>query len=217
LDWDAEQIKPTLLFSRRFDVDTINDANIRALKPGRTTYTVKTIIEDDAPAHSHVITKGPEFEKYVALYDKAAPYEMELTLAEGAQVMLIYNMDIELGLANGSRGVITGFKAGLPVVLFKNGVEITIGNHSWPLDDYKGICRAQIPLQLAWAQTTHKAQGATLDCASIDIGSNVFEYGQAYVALSRVRSLESLYISSLNPRAIRAHPRVIEYYEGLAG
>jgi ATP-dependent DNA helicase PIF1 len=68
---------------------------------------------------------------------------------------------------------------------------------------------------LAYAITTHKSQGATLDSAYIDIGRSVFEYGQAYVALSRVKSLESLYLHSYDKRAIRAHPKVVEYYESL--
>ena len=73
----------------------------------------------------------------------------------------------------------------------------------------------QYPLKLAWAITIHKSQGATLDCALVDIGSSTFEFGQAYVALSRVRDLESLYIHTLESARIRAHPTVIRYYEEL--
>jgi ATP-dependent DNA helicase PIF1 len=67
-------------------------------------------------------------------------------------------------------------------------------------------------LRLAWACTVHKAQGATLDSALIDIGLNTFEYGQAYVALSRVRSLESLYIHDLDPKAFLLNPKVAAFY-----
>ena len=75
------------------------------------------------------------------------------------------------------------------------------------------VKRQQIPLKLAYAITIHKSQGATLDCALIDVGSKTFEYGQAYVALSRVKDLESLYIHDLDPQAFRAHPKVKEFYE----
>ena len=60
--------------------------------------------------------------------------------------------------------------------------------------------------------TIHRSQGATLDSALIDIGSNTFEYGQAYVALSRVRTIDGLYIWKLDPKKIRCHPKVLEFY-----
>ncbi len=85
----------------------------------------------------------------------------------------------------------------------------------WEVEGSKGVSRQQIPLRLAYAVTIHKAQGATLDCALIDIGLRTFEYGQAYVALSRVRSLDSLYVWDLNPKAVKAHPRVVEFYRTL--
>jgi ATP-dependent DNA helicase PIF1 len=104
-------------------------------------------------------------------------------------------------------------EAGLPIVKFKNGSRTIIDYHCWPLGDDEFVFRSQIPLQLAYAITNHKVQGATLDCALIDIGSSVFEYGQAYVALSRVKSLDSLYVKSLDQRVIKAHPKVIKFYE----
>jgi ATP-dependent DNA helicase PIF1 len=78
------------------------------------------------------------------------------------------------------------------------------------------VRRKQIPLRVAYAITIHKSQGATLDCALIDIGASTFEYGQAYVALSRVRDLESLYVYSLVASKIKAHPAVVRFYETLA-
>jgi ATP-dependent DNA helicase PIF1 len=81
--------------------------------------------------------------------------------------------------------------------------------------DLEGVGREQVPLKLAYAVTIHKAQGATLDCALIDIGTSTFEYGQAYVALSRVKNLESLYIWDVEPTAFRAHPKVCDFYNRL--
>jgi ATP-dependent DNA helicase PIF1 len=146
--------------------------------------------------------------------DRDAPYDMELVLAVGAQVMLVANISVETGLANGSRGVVTGFKDDLtPLVKFMHSsVSIEVGQYLWKLEDNEGISRSQIPLKLAYALTIHKSQGATLDSALIDIGSNTFEYGQAYVALSRVKSLESLYVWDLEKDAFKAHPKVREYY-----
>jgi uracil-DNA glycosylase len=73
--------------------------------------------------------------------------------------------------------------------------------------------RRQIPLVLAYAVTIHKCQGSTLDSALVDIGSSTFEYGQAYVALSRVKSLDALYVHEIDAKAIKAHPKVIAFYK----
>ncbi len=65
----------------------------------------------------------------------------------------------------------------------------------------------QLPLRLAWAITVHKSQGMSLNTALIDL-SGAFEYGQGYVALSRVRTLAGLYLSGINERALEVHPEV---------
>jgi ATP-dependent exoDNAse (exonuclease V) alpha subunit len=77
-----------------------------------------------------------------------------------AQVMLIANTNPNEGLVNGSRGVVTGFcsYSELPIVEFVNGAKKTIGSHTWPIEDYEFVSRSQIPLQLAFAVTTHKSQ-----------------------------------------------------------
>jgi ATP-dependent DNA helicase PIF1 len=148
--------------------------------------------------------------------DKNGSYVPELTLRVGAQVMLLTNMDVEHGLVNGSRGVIERFCEGpepFPMVKFRNGEVIIISPASWASEDLEGFNREQIPLRLAYAVTIHKAQGATLDCALIDIGDNTFEYGQAYVALSRVKSLDCLYIWDLKPSAFMVHPKVKKFLD----
>lgn len=78
---------------------------------------------------------------------------------------------------------------------------------SWFLPEAP-IGRSQIPLKVAYAITIHKSQGSSLDSALIDIGSSVFEYGQAYVALSRVRTLEGLYIFRFSPSSVVCNPKV---------
>ena len=88
--------------------------------------------------------------------------------------------------------------------------------YTWQSESCPIICIRQIPLMWAWAITIHKIQGATLESAQIDIGKQVFECGQTYVALSRIKSLDGLYISSFDPRTIQANPKVIEYYNQLS-
>jgi ATP-dependent DNA helicase PIF1 len=118
------------------------------------------------------------------------------------------------GLVNGSRGVVTDFTpGGNPVVKFMNGKVIIVGEHTWSSDETdSAVKRKQLPLRLAYALTIHKAQGASLDSALIDVGSATFEYGQAYVALSRVRSLDALYIYDVEKVAFRVHPAVRAFY-----
>jgi len=72
-----------------------------------------------------------------------------------------------------------------------------------------------LPLIYAWAITIHKAQGVSLDMAQIDAGSNIFECGQTYVALSRIKSLEGLYLTAFNPQKIKVNKKVQEFYMAL--
>lgn len=104
-----------------------------------------------------------------------------------------------------------------PVVEFTNGQRLAIQPERWPIMQGQRCLaeREQIPLALAWAQTIHKSQGLTLDRAIIDL-SRVFEHGQAYVALSRLRSLEGLHLRGFRPESIMAHPVALDFYRMLA-
>ncbi len=216
LDWDALEIRPTLLFARRAMVDKINSANLGALSGETITWKAKTLFTADDTA-DRLRHDPEELTRAVAKFDMDGPYDETLTLKDRAQVMLITNLDLDRGLVNGSRGIVVGFDRTsaepLPIVQFLNGQRVIINRHSWGLDDFKNTVRSQIPLRLAWAGTIHKSQGATLDCALIDIGRTTFEYGQAYVALSRVKSLESLYIHDFAETSVKAHPKVKAFYE----
>jgi ATP-dependent DNA helicase PIF1 len=214
LPWQSLEIRPTLLFSRKAEVDHVNQTNLKSLTGQRHIFNVETVL---APilATQNVDKNSEPVKHAIQRLDKDAGYMPELILAEGAQVMLLKNLDFEAGLVNGSRGVVTGFTSTavpLPIVKFKTGLPIPIGPATWESDDLEGVERQQIPLRLAYAITIHKAQGATLDCALIDIGSSTFECGQAYVALSRVRDLESLYIWDLEPSAFKTHEKVHKFY-----
>jgi ATP-dependent DNA helicase PIF1 len=213
LDWKSREIRPTLLFSRNADVDAINEKNIAALEQPLRIFDAATRICYDAEYPDIPIPVGEELERIVTRLDNDANYSAHIELCRGAQVMLITNLDIEKGLVNGSRGVIHDFNAlGHPIVKFLQGDAIAIGPHEWKSNDCPHVYRDAIPLRVAYAITIHKSQGATLDCALVDIGASTFEYGQAYVALSRVRDLESLYVHSLVPAKIKAHPAVTKFY-----
>ena len=140
-----------------------------------------------------------------------------LSLKIGCIVMCRCNLDMDNGICNGSQGIVISFteeKENIyPVVRFENGAVKLIKYKSWQSEDYPCIAIYQIPLILSWAQTIHKMQGATLSSAEIDVGETVFEYGQAYVAFSRLKSLDGLYLLSFSPKKIKANPKVIEFYE----
>lgn len=217
LPYKDQAIRPTMLFTRRAHVDQINIKFLRELTTERKVYKASTIFD----AGIGMSEKDPLVQRVIEKLDYGSSYSPELILAIGAQVMLITNLKPEEGLVNGSRGVIVGFQNPegstdpslvLPVVQFINGVRHTIGHNTWDSSDMPGVKRRQICLKLAYAITIHKAQGATLDCVLIDVGSRTFECGQAYVALSRVKDLESLYIHALDPEAFRAHPKVTAFY-----
>jgi len=142
-----------------------------------------------------------------------------LRLKKGAAVLCMINLDMDNSICNGSQGVITRIydvdNVTRVEVLFSNGVVKQMEPHVWQSEEYPTITIKQYPLCLAWALTIHKIQGATLAMAEVDIGQSVFEYGQTYVALSRVQSLDGLYLSAFQPNRIRANPKVIEFYKNI--
>jgi ATP-dependent exoDNAse (exonuclease V) alpha subunit len=73
---------------------------------------------------------------------------------------------------------------------------------------------SQYPIRLAWSVTIHKSQGQTYDRVAIDFGRGAFEHGQAYVALSRCRTLDGLYLKKpLKARDVMVDERIVEFYE----
>ena len=144
----------------------------------------------------------------------------QLALKIGTVVMCTVNYDIEGGICNGSQGIIVDFIENsttlvfpkIPVVQFANGRRLSMQEHIWQCEEYPSIAIHQIPLTMAWAMTIHKIQGATMDMAEIDIGRSVFEYGQTYVALSRVQNLDGLFLTSFHPQKIKANEKVVEFY-----
>lgn len=102
-----------------------------------------------------------------------------------------------------------------PVVRFLNGDERIILPYQWKSESISGVSVYQVPLILAWAITIHKSQGMTIDEAEVDAGSGIFECGQTYVALSRVRSLEGLHLTSFDYRKILVNHEVQKFYDDL--
>jgi hypothetical protein len=135
----------------------------------------------------------------------------KLQLKVGAKVMFTKN-NFEGKFVNGTTGTIVGFRADdAPIVETRSGKRIAAEPADWKIEVESETLASvrQVPLRLAWAITVHKSQGMSLDAAIIDLG-NAFEYGQGYVALSRVRTLAGLHLLGLNDRALEVHPDILE-------
>jgi ATP-dependent DNA helicase PIF1 len=215
--------EPTKLFPTKNKVEQINISKMSALHGDEKEFKIRYLKDlEMTKSEKEIRRQFDERDIQIELDFLAGNLmcEKEMKLKIGAQVMCIINIKSELGdilICNGSQGIITEFCeiTNTPKVKYNNGIEMIMTKHIWLSDKIPGIGVSQVPLILSWALTIHKSQGATLDAAEIDVGSGIFECGQTYVALSRVKSLEGLYLTSFDAKRIRINKKVKEYYESL--
>ena len=219
----TQTFKPTILLPRRKDAELINAQELEKLTGESKIYRISQSVV--VPQGASAIASASTYTNFSA-EQKDSEYtflasnimaDKEIVLKIGARVMCIANIDMESSeqVVNGSQGVVVGFIGELPLVQFNNGPRRTVGYHVWASEAIPTIGVKQMPLIYAWAITIHKAQGVSLDMAQIDAGSNIFECGQTYVALSRVKSLAGLYLTDLNPQRIKVNKKVHDYYTSL--
>jgi len=138
-----------------------------------------------------------------------SPERLELKI--GAKVMFTRN-SMEGKFVNGTTGTVIGFHQydDFPIIETRAGKRIIAEPADWSIEHEFQVLASitQVPLMLAWAITIHKSQGMSLDAAVIDL-AQAFEYGQGYVAISRVRTLAGLYLLGLNKRALEVHPDIL--------
>ena len=183
------------LYSHNIDVDRVNSELLAKLPSQARTFNMES--------------SGAG--KLIAALKKGCLSPETLILKPGAAVMFTKNNQKE-GFVNGTLGVVTGFSntSGNPVIKIRNGRRIEVELMEWTIEE-NGRARAriiQLPLRLAWAITVHKSQGMSLDEAVMDL-TDVFEFGQGYVALSRVRRLTGLHLLGWNERAFKVHPDIV--------
>ena len=154
---------------------------------------------------------------YVENLQRSVLAPENLVIKLGALVMAVKNSPQKL-YANGSIGTVVDFEplTEYPVVEFRDGRRVTMVPDVWELRDgeRKRASISQVPLRLAWAITVHKSQGMTLDVAKIDL-RKAFVEGMGYVALSRVRDLDNLYLYGINRRALEVSPDALAIDEVL--
>ena len=214
-------VKPTKLYPIRNKVEQINNTEMDKLTCEIKEYNSRFVI--DLPMTSmerseRTLFSKEQIESELNYIQSNLICDSNIQLKIGAQVMCVVNIELASGamLCNGSQGIITKFnELNVPFVKYNNGQEVAMGFHVWQSENIPGIGVSQIPLILAWALTIHKSQGATMDSAEIDVGSSIFECGQTYVALSRVKSLDGLYLTSFDVNKIKINKKVHEFYKSL--
>jgi len=194
----------TELHTINVDVDAMNAKKLALLKGKEHRYTLSTVGANN----------------YVETLKRSCLAVEDLVLKQGALVMFLKN-NSEQRYVNGSLGTVVGFEAGTdyPIVqLLTDNREIVVEPDTWELrdGDVKRASLAQVPLRLAWAITVHKSQGMTLDAAKIDL-RKAFVEGMGYVALSRVRGLQTLSLVGINRTALRISNEALQVDKLLRG
>ncbi len=225
------------MFSHNRDADCVNARELERL-PADTQHEFAASVDASprtagAPLGAYKSWDGVRASERVRaagrkLSDRC-PAGWTVKLRIGARVMLLANVSVRNGLVNGACGTVVRWETtGRPVVRFADGTEHAVERHAWTTDvvgtgggGAQWVVRhMQMPLRLAYATTIHKAQGLSMHEAEIKLDGTVFAEGQAYVALSRVRSKDGLrLIMPFDPACIRANPRVLRFYgeTGAAG
>jgi ATP-dependent DNA helicase PIF1 len=149
------------------------------------------------------------------------PVEEIITLKIGVPVMCLVNINIEAGISNGSMGIIedmfvVSHDIKIPIVRFTNDVLLPIHPYTWQDIDYPNVAITQLPLCLSYSSTIHKLQGSTLDMAEMNLGNSIFAEGQCYVGLSRVKSLQGLYLTAFHPQKIKVNEKVSHFYQQIS-
>lgn len=194
---DAPEIRPVILTPRNQQALNINLREIAKLSGEEQSFKA--------------VDKGTEAGR--KLLDKGT-IPAVLTIKPGTRVVCCVNLLPESGIMNGSAGVVTCIQPGVAVeVLFDNGYRhwVTPYTKDITLDGKVTASRYQIPLKPGFAISIHGSQGMTLDKVEAHL-AECFEDGQAYVALSRVRTLEGLFLKSIDRKTITAHPKALEFY-----
>ena len=194
--------RTVVICSTRNECDEVNDLCINRIDGNESVYEAI-----DTDHHGHPLR---EADKLTALkYRERLPDK--LVLKVGARVVLRRNIHIDGGWVNGTLAVVTSLHPSCiviaklanpahkyPVPRFRQRIEIRGASYS--------ILRQQFPLQLAYGVTVHRVQGCTVQKAVVCLGEKFFASGQAYVALSIVRTLNDLVLWEFHPSAVYLEP-----------
>lgn len=201
------EISPVYLTPLNREADEINGRKLRYL-PGEPVIFLSK--DSGSPSGVRLLEK--------------CPIPQELQVKPGSRVMCCYNMDPYRGIVNGTTGTVIQAHNLEDQMTFQHIKEVLVkydnGEFQLMLPYSKEISvdgkviasRLQIPLRPAHAISIHKAQGLTLDKVEAHL-RQTFEPGQTYVALSRVRTLEGLFLKGFNKDNVSANPEALAFYK----
>ena len=174
---------------------------------------IQTFYSEDKRLIPKIKVNGKEIDDKL---DKDLRVPYELKLKKGCSVLLLANLDVAKGVVNGSKGIYQGMISKDKLLCKFNGVEIEVPKRDFEVWKYDKVAmtRTQFPLMLGHSVTIHKAQGMTLDKAFVDL-SKIFAPHQVYVALSRVKTLEGLYVRGLTLDKIQVDRNIVSYMNEL--
>ena len=211
-------IKPTRIYSTNSKVEEVNQIKFNEL----TTPIEYVFNAHDAVVKRTMVNGRWIYELSTTLSISDARNQLRsrllhtapdiISLRAEAQYILTQNLDVKRGLVNGSRCVYTGEQ----LYQFTDSLSRTIHpvRFCFPLGNDFFLIREQLPLRLGYAVTIHSSQGMSLDCAVMDLGKELLSNcnSMVYVALSRVRKLESLYLVNFEPKKVRANSNALNFY-----
>jgi nucleoside-triphosphatase THEP1 len=194
---ENEDLEITKLYTHNIDVDRYNNKKLSEIKEPVKTYKMT----------------GKGKENLLEALKRGCLVPEDLEIKKGALVMFVKNNPQE-GYVNGTVGEVIDFESSYPVVQDKNGRKFVASPQTWAIEEGERTLAeiSQVPLKLAWAVTIHKSQGMTLDNAVIDL-SESFVAGQGYVALSRIKSLEGLFLKGFNQKALSVDDEILRLDE----
>jgi len=196
----APSQRPTRLFALNADVDRINTNEFEALL--QRTGVERVILPTAYLGRKEVSKKWAD----------SCDIPEHVQVAVGAHVVVTANVNPEAGVVNGTQAIVASCGGGRLALQLQNGTVYNMLPHLVK-DSESAAAVAYYPIKLAYALSIHKCQGMTLDAIEIDLGSSIFVWGQAYTALSRARSLDTVRILDVKARSFRTHPKVIEFYQ----
>lgn len=211
-------IKPTKIYPKNIDVERINQEEFKKIdnRIEISSDAIDMIVERRIRNQSVVYLSSTKMSVMEARKKleinllRQCPNLLEFKI--DAQYILTINLNVKTGLVNGARCVYLGSGK----FMFVRGQIISIKLHEFffSLSNNLFLKRQQYPLKLGYATTIHSSQGMTLDLAQISLGQDIFDDSMTYVALSRVKSLNALYLTDFDPTKIKASKLALEFYAG---
>lgn len=202
------------IFATNFEADNYNNLKFSKINAEEfKLFAVDGVYKGEKVVYTPTNSREESILKRIDIVCSA---EKSISLKIGARVMLLINLDFEKGLINGSCGEVREINNDYVLVKFDNGQFAKITKHDFEFYNNEKLIavRRQFPLRLAYGITIHKSQGMSLDKLVVDC-TRIFEKGQAYVALSRIKTLNGLYLRNFNPAKVMTDEKVVEFYKTL--